>query len=98
MKTAAVGNTVCSQEVTRLIPGRTFLASKVVLSSVQEHKLPQAAFLYKNVLFSHGLQRNVGAVTLSQLGVSSLLESQFLLPRAAEWGHELTPAQPSVFI
>ena len=86
MKTAAVGNTVPSQEVTRLTLGRTFSAGKVVLSSVREHKLLQAAFLYNNMWYlatdGRGMLGQSYHVPVGQLPspILSLLEGQFVLP------------------
>lgn len=67
MKTAAVGNAVPSHEVTRLMLGRTFSAGKVVLSSVWEHKLLQATFLYNNMWYlAMSCRGMLGRVILSQ--------------------------------
>lgn len=68
MKTAAVGNTVPSHEVTRLMLGRTFSTGRVVLSSVWEHKLLQATFLYNNMWYlAMSCRGMLGRVILSQL-------------------------------
>lgn len=95
MKTAAVVNTVPSQEVTRLMLGRT---GKIVLSSVREHKLLQATFLCNNVVFSHELQRDAGQgypVSVAWLPSHFIpLGGSVCRSRATEWVHEFPPAQP----
>lgn len=96
MKTAAGGKAVPSHEVTRLMLGRTFSAGKVVLSSVWEHKLLQATFLYNNMwCLAMSCRGMLGRVILSQwCGCLPICPSwRFCLSFKGNWAGPWAPGQ-----